>query len=63
MFVRLLVLREQAAARHDWMLVAEIDGQLAREGYVFETAIPVAQERTVPVKRGPGRPRKIPLES
>lgn len=40
-------------------LVAEIDAQLSRLG-VVETAIAEGLEQAVPVKRGPGRPRKIP---
>lgn len=59
MISHLLELRARAQVQNDWSLVCEIDAQLAREGYVFETVVPAAQERAVPVKRGPGRPRKV----
>lgn len=54
--------RARAAELGDVMLVMEIDAALARLGYV-ETSVPdLALERAVPVKRKPGRPRKILLE-
>ena len=62
MIGRLLVDRERAVLLHDWMLVQEIDSQLARLGWVpdhgYETVV-VSTEKAVPAKRGPGRPRKV----
>ena len=57
MIGRLLVDRERAVLLHDWMLVQEIDYQLARVGYVHDVARPTVN---MPEKRRPGRPRKNP---
>lgn len=58
---RLLALRRAAARYGDVNLVIEIDQMLARLGYVETVVSEEPQERAVPVKRGPGRPRKIPV--
>lgn len=59
MIADLLVKRDRAFALGDFNLVREINDQLVREGYV-ETAV-APMEMAVPVKRGPGRPRKNPV--
>ncbi len=62
MIDRLLSQREVAASINDGGLIREINAALLRLGYRepdFETAIPATLEYAVPVKRGPGRPRKI----
>lgn len=56
MIADLLAKRDRAFALGDFGLVREINAQLAREGYV-ETAVQPL-EMAIPVKRGPGRPRK-----
>jgi len=61
--LRLRAQRDQAVALGDWNLVTEIDFALARYGVgpaQVETAV-APTEQAVPVKRGPGRPRKNPV--
>lgn len=57
-----LDLRARFVERGEWALVAEVDDALRRLGYV-ETAVVDGLERAVPVKRKPGRPRKIVEDS
>lgn len=52
------MIRVRALARGDVSLVAECDAQLIRLG-IYEAAIPAEMETAVPVKRKPGRPRKV----
>ncbi len=52
--------RRRALERGDHALVREITFQLQQLGY-FETVVQDAPiEQAIPVKRGPGRPRKYP---
>ena len=57
-----LVARERAMRLGDFNVVQEIDMELRRLGIpvLSEQAVTEEpQERAVPVKRGPGRPRKV----
>lgn len=57
----LLDQRRRASRQGDQHLVAELNLSLERIGY-FDTAVTEAPlEQAIPVKRGPGRPRKNPL--
>jgi hypothetical protein len=57
----LLDTRAWAVKNGDLNAVAEIDAYLRRLGYVELAVSEEPQERAVPVKRGPGRPRKNPV--
>ena len=67
---RLMRLRDHFSRAGDWNMVRELDVTLASAGvHVIAESVPDAfpeGERAInpvqPVKRGPGRPRKHPIE-